>query len=398
MLDLGKLAQQIPGMGQQMKQDAIASWERLKLAEKLLITSQAKQRELVQKQTEYSDRLIFTSATPIEPLNTKIEIKSPPDSHTVFASDGSQISPSHHEIAYCYLINIGRIMVHYGQDLHPLLDSIPEVYYKPEDLYVSRQWGIRVEEWMSYRRNVAEIEVLTETATTWVNPPGAHYHIPNLAMTDGSLIFWFLEALPVEARKQILPPILAAWNELRLTKIPLVGYVSASRSIEAINFLRFAACTYDSPNCLAFCNDLDQKAPCQVLEPLRDATISSLILEPGYRGPLYRSNLRILDLYEQEHRIYFCYAHVGSEIARLEFPAWVAEDQSLLNQALSITLAQVNKGFGYPLALAEAHNLAVVRGSDRQRFFALLEEQMIKAGLQNVGTSYKEARKRGSIA
>ncbi|MFM7546715.1 MAG: nuclease, partial [Synechococcales cyanobacterium] len=66
--------------------------------------------------------------------------------------------------------------------------------------------------------------------------------------------------------------------------------------------------------------------------------------------------------------------------------------------ALSLTLAQVIKGFGYPVALAEAHNQAVVRGGDRSRFFALLEQQMIKAGLQKIGTSYKEARKRGSIA
>jgi len=86
------------------------------------------------------------------------------------------------------------------------------------------------------------------------------------------------------------------------------------------------------------------------------------------------------------------------EVARLEFPSWVVEDVQLLKTALSLTLAQVIKGFGYPVALAEAHNQAVVRGGDRSRFFALLEQQMIKAGLQNIGTSYKEARKRGSIA
>ena len=61
-------------------------------------------------------------------------------------------------------------------------------------------------------------------------------------------------------------------------------------------------------------------------------------------------------------------------------------------------LAQVQKGYGYPVALAEAHNQAVVRGGDRASFFGLLEQQLIKAGLRNVGTSYKEARKRGSIA
>ena len=79
-------------------------------------------------------------------------------------------------------------------------------------------------------------------------------------------------------------------------------------------------------------------------------------------------------------------------------PEWVATDTNLLNTALSLVLGQVQKGQGYPVAIAEAHNQAVVRGGDRSRFFALLEQQMIKAGLRNVGTSYKEARKRGSIA
>jgi hypothetical protein len=50
------------------------------------------------------------------------------------------------------------------------------------------------------------------------------------------------------------------------------------------------------------------------------------------------------------------------------------------------------------VALAEAHNQAVVRGGDRHRFFALLERELIRAGLKNVGVSAKEARKRGSIA
>ena len=398
MLDLAKLTKQIPGVGQQMKQDALASIERLELAKTLLVKSQQRQEELVKLQERWSDRLIFTAATPVEPLNTRIDLQPAPVSHSVFASDGSQISPSHHEIAYCYLINIGRIMLHYGQNLHPLLDTLPEVFYKAEDLYVSRQWGIRTEEWMGYRRSASEVQVLAEMACTWVKPPGAHFGVPNLAMTDGSLIYWFLETLPIDARNQILTPILTAWEELRQTKIPVLGYISASRSIEAINFLRFPACTYENPNCVVFCGQEENKTPCQVVEPIRDATLWSHLLEPGQRGPLWRSNSRILDLYDDRHRIYFCYVHVGTEIARIEVPAWVAEDENLLNQALSITLAQVNKGFGYPVALAEAHNLAVVKGGDRTRFFALLEEQMIRAGLKNVGTSYKETRKRGSIA
>jgi hypothetical protein len=96
--------------------------------------------------------------------------------------------------------------------------------------------------------------------------------------------------------------------------------------------------------------------------------------------------------------VYFCHVNVGTEIARIEVPAWVAEDSELFERSLGIVLAQVNKGYGYPISLAEAHNQAVVRGGDRARFFALLEQQMIRAGLKNVGVSHKETRKRGSIA
>ena len=98
------------------------------------------------------------------------------------------------------------------------------------------------------------------------------------------------------------------------------------------------------------------------------------------------------------HKVYFCYLHVGTEIARIEVPAWVAQDEKLSSTALSLIVAQVNKGFGYPVALAEAHNQAVVRGADRSSFFALLEQELVKTGIKNVGTSYKETRKRGSVA
>ncbi|MGQ4647134.1 DNA double-strand break repair nuclease NurA [Lyngbya aestuarii] len=397
MLDLTKIAKQIPGISQHLRVEAAATRQRLELAQKLLIQAKSQQEEIVNRQQQWRDRITFAAATPIEPLDTAIEISTPPEGHTVFATDGSQLSPSHHEIAYCYLINVGRVMLHYGQSLYPLLDSLPEVFYRPEDLYVSRQWGIRTEEWMGYRRTVSEASTLAEMACRWVNPPGAHFDIPNLAMVDGSLIYWFLESLPAEARDRILPPILEAWEQLRSVNVPLLGYLSASRSTEAVNFLRLQACPHETPNCISNCASLTDKLPCQVIDPLRDAALWTNFLQPGQRSSLFRSSARILESY-QAHRVYFCYVNVGTEIARTEVPEWVALNPSLLDQALSLMLAQVHKGYGYPVALAEAHNQAVVRGGDRTRFFALLEQQMIRVGLKNVGISYKEARKRGSIA
>lgn len=398
MLDLTKVARSLPGMSQHLKAEAKASLQRKERAIALLQQARARQQDLVELQKQWRDRLIFAAATPLEPLDTCVDLFAPPTQHTVFATDGSQIAPSHHEIAYCYLINVGRVMLHYGQSLHPLLDSLPEVFYKPEDLYVSKQWGIRTEEWMGYRRMVSEAQMLAEMACRWVRPPGAHYDTPNLAMVDGSLIYWFLEGMPTDARDRLLPPMLAAWETLQQERVPMMGYLSASRSGEANNFLRLQACPYDTPNCGSHCQNVRDRLPCQIIDPLRDSTLGETLLQPGQRGPLWMSSARILELYPESLRTCFCYVHVGTEVARVEVPRWVAEDETLLNQSLSILLGQVYKGYGYPVALAESHNQAVVRGGDRARFFSLLEQQMIRVGLQNVGTSYKEARKRGSIA
>ncbi|MBD2612414.1 MAG: DNA double-strand break repair nuclease NurA [Nostoc sp. ZfuVER08] len=391
MLDLTKLARQMQGLSQHLSLEAAASRQRLEMAQQYLNNAYECQDDLIDRQEKWRDRILFTNATPVEALETCIDIPVPPKVHTVIATDGSQIAPNHHEIAYCYLLNIGRVVLHYGQNRHPLLDSLPEVFYRPEDLYMSRQWGIRTEEWMSFRRTASETTVLAELACA------AKAEAPTLAMVDGSLIYWFLEQLPMDARDRILPPILQAWEQMRDAEIPLMGYLSASRNIESTNFLRLLACPHKVPDCKTYCPNQLEKVPCKKFDDLRDTTLWATRLKPGQRSALWRSNNPILELYGDQI-IYFCYVHVGTEIARIEVPAWVAKNTDMLDLALGLMLAQVQKGYGYPVAIAEAHNQAVVKGGDKARFFALLEQQMIKAGLKNVGTSYKEARKRGSIA
>lgn len=407
MLDLSKIAQQMQGISHHLAREAEAAKTRIAIATQLLQQTHLQQSHLIGQLQAYRPQIGFAAAEPVEPLDTRVDLSPAPEAHTVIATDGSQINPSHHEIAYCYLLNIGRVVLHYGQSRFPLLDSQPEVIYRPEDLYASRQWGIRTEDWMGHRRTVSEAVVLSELAaglrgkqrekSTQQLSLLQRPTVPTLAMTDGSLIYWFLDQLPAPARDQILEPILAAWDSLRAAQVPMVGYLSASRSSEALNFLRLQSCPYEQPDCQKHCEGQTDGAPCQVFSPLRDVTLWSTLLAPGQRGPLFKSSADILQPYG-EHHVYFCHVHVGAEIARVELPEWVVNDSQLFESALSLTLTQVQKGFGYPVTLAEAHNQAVVRGGDRNRFFALLEQQMIRAGLQNVGTSYKEARKRGSIA
>jgi NurA domain len=414
MLDLTQVSRFLPEVSQHLRDEASAATKRLDRACDLLNQASSQLDRLRDLHATWGDRLAFTAGLPIDAIDQTYPIAPPPKQHSVIATDGSQISPSHHEIAYCYLINTGRVAIHYGQNRHPRLDSIPEVIYKNEDLYLSRQWGISTEEWMGHRRTVAEAIALAElgeiaqaeiSTLTQTNPSKIHTQANQphtLALTDGSLIYWFLDTLPSDARDRILPPILDAWEQLADRRIPLIGYLSASRSSEAANFLRLVACPHATPDCAQHCPPEEHRTPrkldCQVFDPLRDTSLWGTRLEPGQRTGLWKSSNAILKHYGDRHAVYFCYVHVGTEIARIDLPAWVAEDDTLREFALGATIAQVQKGYGYPVALAEAHNQAVVRGGDRQRFFALLEQQMIKAGLKNIATSYKESRKRRSIA
>ncbi|MEO1523176.1 MAG: DNA double-strand break repair nuclease NurA, partial [Cyanobacteria bacterium J06633_2] len=157
MLDLTKLAQQMTGIGAHLIQEAEISRQRMGRAQALLEQAETNQEQVVETLHEWRDRIGFSAAEPLEPLQIRPAIAAAPAAHTVIATDGSQIAPSHHEIAYCYLINVGRIVLHYGQNRYPLLDGLPEVFYRSEDLYQSRQWGIRTEEWMGLQRTVSEV-------------------------------------------------------------------------------------------------------------------------------------------------------------------------------------------------------------------------------------------------
>jgi NurA-like 5'-3' nuclease len=109
-----------------------------------------------------------------------------------------------------------------------------------------------------------------------------------------------------------------------------------------------------------------------------DRILFSRVLNPGERSSLFESSSRILESYA-DHNIYFFYLNIGEEIARVEIPKWVAEDGGLLNLVHTLIFDQAKKGNGYPAALIEAHEQAVVKGKDRDFFFELIREALIKS-------------------
>src|SRR5690348_7698539 len=64
-------------------------------------------------------------AQPITPLHTFAHEAPLDETYTVVATDSSYIPPDKHRGVECYLINVGRVMLHYGAEPHAELDSVP---------------------------------------------------------------------------------------------------------------------------------------------------------------------------------------------------------------------------------------------------------------------------------
>ena len=117
--------------------------------------------------------------------------------------------------------------------------------------------------------------------------------------------------------------------------------------------------------------------PCSPLDGISDAVLMRQILKPGQRSPVFRSSSKILESYGR-HWIHFFYVHVGQEIGRVEVPEWVAQDESMLELVHACICDQAEKGQGYPVALSEAHERAVVRSADRESFYRFLRDTYVK--------------------
>ena len=94
-----------------------------------------------------------------------------------------------------------------------------------------------------------------------------------------------------------------------------------------------------------------------------------------------------------QHGVAFFYLRTEEEIGRVEIPDWVAADEALLALAHSLVVEQCRLGPGYPVALKEAHEQAVVTGADRQYFIELVEAALTDNSLP-VYSSEKNISKR----
>jgi hypothetical protein len=147
-----------------------------------------------------------------------------------------------------------------------------------------------------------------------------------------------------------------------------------------------AACRAGGAGCQLGCGD----QPCG-LARLGDAELFDF-LEPGERSALFEMTGPYAERFGADHRAHFFYLQVGRELARVEVPAWVAQDPKALALLHTVICDQAERGAGYPVALARAHEQAVLSGYDRRVFQQLVVGALTRRGF-DIALSEKQSSK-----
>lgn len=347
-----------------------------------------------------SQRGIYSWLVPgvTEPITNSHTPPVPPRDYIVLAVDGSQIEIDRDSPFDAYLINVGRVFIRYGQSSDAVIESRAQTYYKPEDLVLGgrrrpgREHAIGSSV-IAARRDTAEVSALADMAEQL--PDG----VPAIGLLDGSLTQWRIaEADNIadpDIRKQYLDALSRLQHVSQQREFVVASYISRPRAPEVVNALRIAICPFDTPNCGSYCRDKTEgERPCDEVARVRDRDIFEALLEnDGNRSGVFRNQSDEVAEYK-DHSPHFFYLNSGTELARIEIPQWSLDRIDLLDTLLG---DQVELGDGYPLALAEAHEEAVVRADDRALFRQLLEDEAMNRSAPDRTSAKSTAKRQRSL-
>jgi hypothetical protein len=393
-LDLSKVVSQVSGMIARLKAGSRERQERLQRAVDALHTQSGDIEHLRKKIAE--SKTTWLVAGLVDGLDRRYKAQATPEEFTVVATDGSHIDVDRHRTTRCFLINIGSVVLNYGDSPSAALDSLPHLYAEDEELVIAPA-GIKGREQpiegtlLGIKRSVDECHRLAELASGL--PPNSSV----LALLDGSLILWGLEAYPEFVAEQLLDGgFLVYLEEMRKLgkdrKLALASYISYPRSTDVVNVLRVSLCPHEILDTDRHCLTCETRE-CDAVVGIRDRELFASLLEPGERSALFISQSSVVRKRYGRHQIHFFYVRVGDEIARVEVPQWVATDETLLSLAHTLVLDQCRRGQEYPVALSEAHEKAVITGADRENFWQLVDTYLVEERLPTLGSAKSQSKR-----
>lgn len=372
-LDFVTLSSEIRAMSGALRDDLLTLPQRLAVMRDRLMAEAAEWEYWHETVEEASATAAWLTAQPLERFDVTHDLPACPPSYTVAASDGSQLDVDHHGIAACYVINVGIAVLQYGSGAAFRAHSQPQLGYRDNDLYIrdersGREWLVEGN-LLAAQRDIAEGLQLAAAAMELSDDR------PRFALQDGTLIRWTLLGFDPFVRDRFMQDYLSYLETMRALDCPVASYISRPRARDVVGLARLALVNGDYNRWRTLYAD-------RSVDPARG--LSDLLLfdhlRDGQRSARWASMSKInVDLYGP-HRVQFFYLRVGGELARVEFPAWVAE-RGQIDLLHTIVYDQCQRGLGYPNVLARAHEQAVIHTDERRQIHSLIERLLIQAGV-----------------
>lgn len=321
-------------------------------------------------------RLPWVMPTWQEHLKTSFQVQPYRDPYQVLSVDGSQIYPDKHQGTSCFLLNIGSVVLRYGAGPGSTQFSSEPFVFIEQDFEGELSSAVDI---VNCKREEFELARGLDDARLLKK---ALPDTPLLFLFDGSLIFWHLESKDPLLKNYFLKKYQELLEGFYQEGIVPVGYISLPKSKELIHLIRAQLCGFSSTNLQV----ADQ------VKYISDSTVARFFLEPGQRSIIFQNHAPISELYAAHLKPHFFYYHAGSEIARIELPAY-GTAKNCVDLLTSLIANQIEKGNGYPVALAEAHEQAVVKGVDREFFYQAIGKLSVEQKRRLI-PSQKSAKKR----
>lgn len=380
-LDFLQVSQQVQQLGEKAIQHQHDLKTKLVEARALLEDSAQDIERLqhkVQEVVRNPDQTLRCALPVQEALNAHFPLPDLPEEMTLIAADGSQIFADRHaEVEYC-LVNTGAIWMRYGSAEAPLTSIQSQL------IYADQLEGMSDDK-LSLQRDLAERVRLLELASA--------AQAPVITLTDGPLEIWTttLEEGKVAGEfKKSLDIYLGVLHKLHELSATTAGYVDKPGADLVVRLLEVAKAKED---------DL---AKIRAYRPFRGVTDIQLyrdVLQPGERSAIFGIQSRSAKPYQGELGLHFFYLNVGRDnhpyLARVEIPAWVVWDASMLDDLQAVLLSQCGMigARRYPYLLHRAHETAVVSLEDKEQVTQMIVHELRKRGLEVAGESAKQYNK-----
>jgi hypothetical protein len=300
---------------------------------------------------------------------------------TLIAADGSQIVPDRHAAVLFGLINVGAIVISNETGSAPQVLTDSQLSF--DDEVINWTDGL-----VALQRDLAERKKLLAISK--------EYSPPLVTLTDGPLQLWEArESNEVLGYEKALAEYLSVLSQLQERGAITAGYVDKPSSNLLVRLLEVAI---TPENELA---TLHERHP---LLGVSDLWLFDQLLQPGERSAVFALQARSKAVYEGSLALHFFYLNVGQaghpKSARIEIPAWVAQNKAEIDLLHSALLEQcaILGARPYPYILHRAHESAVVSFQEKQQIQQLLAIELRKSGAELGEISGKQSTKDSGTA